>query len=71
MMANLLNYSSPTVCNEDILNIAANFKILREFKDIGENVVRELENLKDILLTFYRKRHYDHLKYLLLVKNLV
>jgi len=71
MMANLLNYSSPGVCNEDILNIAANFKILREFNDIGENVVRELENLKDILLTFYRKRHYDHLKYLLLVKNLV
>jgi len=71
MMANLLNFSNPAVCNEDILNIAANFKILREFNDIGENVARELENLKDILHTFYRKRHFDHLKYLLLVKNLV
>jgi len=71
MMANLKNYKNPNVCNEDILNIAANFKILREFDEIGENVVRELEGLKDILLTFYRKRHFEHLKYLLLVKNFV
>ena len=71
IMASLKNYKNPNVCNEDILNIAANFKILREFDEMGENVVRELEGLKDCLLTFYRKKHFDHLKYLLLVKNLV
>jgi len=57
--------------SESIITIAANLKVLREFEEVGEDVSKQLESLKDILQMFYRKKHYDHLKYLLLVKNLV
>ena len=57
--------------SESIITIAANLKILREFEEIGEDVWKKMESLKDILKMFNRQKHYDHLKYLLLVKNLV
>lgn len=63
--------TNPGVNKESMVKIAANFKVLREFNAIGEHAARELEALKDILLVFYRKKRFDHVKYLLLVKNFV
>jgi len=57
--------------NEDMIQIAANFKILREYDEIGDSVMKELDVMKNSLIVFYRKRDHSHIRYLLLVRNLV
>jgi len=56
--------------NEEMIQIAANLKILREYDEIGDNVMRELDVMKNALIVFYRKRDHGHIKYLLTIRNL-
>jgi len=56
--------------NEDMVQIAANFKILREYDEIGDSVMKELDVMKNSLIVFYRKRDHSHIRYLLLIRNL-
>lgn len=69
--AALLKNQKVDAKTETMIKVAANLKVLREFDEIGQNVVKELKGLKDILLVFYRKKDFTHVKYLLLVKNYV
>ena len=56
--------------NEELLQIAANFKILREFDEIGDSVIKELDVMKNSLIVFYRKKDHSHIRYILTVRNL-
>jgi len=71
IVASLSNNAENTKANnEELIQIAADLKILREFDEIGDNIMKELNVMKNALIVFYRKKDYTHVRYLLLVRNL-